>query len=353
MAELDPMGGGLPTEADLLLEGPPPAPFDWVREGASFWLFDEEGRFAMPRIGLEAEPQSWNNRRYQANYTDADGNLLLDVGRGAMPPVLDERGQRAVIGGGPLTFRCIEPFKRWEIAYDGMAEESHVSRQIVGPSANGGGSGRKVPLKYHLKLIMAVPANVQDNSPERFFTWGKGKQRDALSVGLGWRFDQLFRGEGELEIDGKRQQIKVVGNRIKRRSIRTDGLFLRGHAWQAVVFPDGTAVGYEARPVHDDGNEPWNEAFVYKNGRMYHGKATKVPWLTRAVAKDDDVSFEVQTELGLMRIEGRTGLCTFKLSSKDIWGLHLHQGGALYRCDGQKAWGMIERSTVSDRLERG
>ena len=349
MADLDPMAGGLPTEADLLLDGPPPAPFDWVREGASFWLFDENGAFAMPRIGLEAEPHSWDNRRYQANFAFADGRLLLDVGRGAMSPVLDERGERAVIGGGPLNFRCIEPFRRWAISYDGMAAESHVSDQIAGRPE----TGRKVPLKYHLKLTMAVPANVQDNSPAKFFTWGKGKQRDGLSVGLGWRFDQLFRGEGELEIDGRKQAIRVVGNRIKRRSIRTDGLFLRGHAWQAVVFPDGSAVGYEARPVHDDGNEPWNEAFIYKDGRMYHGKATKVPWLTRAVERGDDVSFEIETELGTARIRGTTGLSTFKLSSKDIWGLHLHQGGALYSWDGQQAWGMIERSTVSDRLERG
>lgn len=348
MAELDPMGGGLPTEADLLMDGPPPPPFDWVREGASFWMFDAEGRFAMPRIGLEAEPQSWDNRRYQANYADADGRLLFDVGRGAGVPVLDAQGQRAVIGGGPLTFRCIEPFKRWHVAYDGLCEESHVDRQIAGE----GGTGVKVPLRYEVELTMSVPANIQDNSPERFFTWSKGKQRDGLSVGLGWRFDQLFRGEGELEIDGEKRAIEVVGNRIKRRSIRTDGLFLRGHAWQAVVFPDGSAAGYEARPVHDDGNAPWNEAFVYKDGVMHHGKATRVPWLTRAVASGDDVSFDIETDLGVTRIEGKTGLSTFKLSSKDIWGLHLHQGGALYRCDGQEAWGMIERSTMSDTLER-
>jgi hypothetical protein len=82
---------------------------------------------------------------------------------------------------------------------------------------------------------------------------------------------------------------KIFGSRIKRRSIRTDGLFLRGHAWQAVVFPDGRAAGYEARPMHDDGNEPWNEGFIYQDGRTYPAKAIKAPWLTQLLERSDDV----------------------------------------------------------------
>ena len=337
------MLGKLPLEADLLMAEPPSPPFDWMREGTSFWIFEENGDFGIPRDGVEAEPQSWDNRRYVSNFAFRDGRVLRSSGVGKAPPILDAQGRAAVIGAGPLTYRCIEPFKRWLVQYDGMVIDTHVSDQI-GQRVDG---TKLIPLKYEFEMTMVSPPNEQDISPEKFFTWGKGKQRDAASVGLGWRFEQMMRGEGWVEVDGGRRTARMVGSRIKRRSIRTDGLFLRGHAWQAVVFPDGRAAGYEARPVHDDGNEPWNEGFVYQDGRMYPARATSIPWLTRLLERGDDVSFELESELGLTRIEGVTELSTFHLAKGHLWGLALGQSGARYTWDGQTAYGMIERSSTS------
>lgn len=337
------MLGTLPIEADLLLAEPPPPPFDWVREGTSFWIFEENGEFGIPRDGVEAEPWTWDNRRYVSNFAFRDGRILRSSGVGAAPSVLDEQGRPAVIGGGPLTYRCIEPFRRWLVQYDGMVIDTHVSDQIAGTVDE----TRLAPLKYQFEMTMVTPPNEQDISPEKFFTWGKGKQRDAASVGLGWRFEQMMRGEGEVEVDGTRRTARMNGSRIKRRSVRTDGLFLRGHAWQAVVFPDGRAAGYEARPVHDDGHEPWNEGFVYQNGKMYPARATKIPWLTQILERGDDVTFELESELGTTRIEGVTELSTYQLSRGHLWGLALSQSGARYAWDGQTAFGMIERSSTS------
>jgi hypothetical protein len=268
-----------------------------------------------------------------------------------MAPVLDARGNPAILGGGPVTFQCIEPFARWLVKFDGMVIDTHVSNQIALTVDR----ERLVPLKYEFELAMAVPPNEQDISPEKFATWGKGKQRDACSVGLGWRFEQMLRGEGWVELDGVRRPARVVGSRIKRRSVRTDGLFLRGHCWQAVVFPDGRAAGFEARPVHDDGEEPWNEGFVYQDGRMYPARATKVPWLARIVERGDDVSFELESELGTTHIEGVTELSTFQLSKDHLRGLALGQSGARYTWDDVSAYGMIERSsaTLLDEAARG
>jgi hypothetical protein len=230
-----------------------------------------------------------------------------------------------------------------------MVVDTHVADQIAGTVDR----SRRVPLRYEIELTMAVPANVQDNSPKNFFTWGKGKQRDAVSIGLGWRFDQLFRAEGELAVDGEVRSFRAVGNRVKRRSIRTDGLMLRGHNWQGAVFPDGSAFGYEARPEHDDGFEPWNEGFVYKDGVMHRAKAVNVPWLRRIVDRGDDVSVELHSDLGITHIKGTSALTTFRIGNKDIWGLDLHQGGALYQWNGQSAYGMIERSAASSQTRLG
>lgn len=341
--------GGLPLDADLMLAEPPPAPFDWVREGTSDWLYEEGGAFGIPRVGVEAEPYSWNERRYQANFAFADGRVLLSSGKGPTPPILDKDGRSAVLGGGPLTFQCIEPFRRWLLRFDGMVIDTTVADQIALTVDR----SKLVPLRYEFELAMAVPPDVQDISPAKFAALPMGKQRDAASIGLGWRFTQLMRGEGEVTVDGTRRSARVVGNRVKRRSVRTDGLFLRGHCWQGVVFPDGRAAGYEARPVHDEGHEPWNEGFVYQDGRMYRARATRIPWLRRIVDKGDDVSFELESELGVTRIAGTSALSTFQLGRDHLRGLRLHQGGARYSWDGQTAYGMIERSAYPEQTTAG
>jgi hypothetical protein len=332
------MTGGLRLEDDHFL--PEPAECDWVREGTSFWIFDDQGRFGIPRNGIEAEPVSWENRRYQSNFAFANGRVLSDSGTGAMHSPFDQDGQPTTLGAGPLSFRCIEPFRRWHVGFDGMVSDTHVRNQLAGQVQ---GSPR-IPLRYELELEMVVPAFIQDNSPQAFFQRGKGEQRDGLSVGLGWRIEQLFKGKGWFEIDGNAHDFTASGMRVKRRSIRTDGLFLRGHCWQTAVFPDGRAFGYLAYPPHDDGFEPWNFGFIWQDGRMFPAKARNMPWLRRFGAKGDDVSIELESELGLTRIAGVTTLSTCRVSSKEMWGLDLQQSGVRYDWDGQTAYGMIERS---------
>jgi hypothetical protein len=67
--------------------------------------------------------------------------------------------------------------------------------------------------------------------------------------------------------------------------------------------------------------------------------------LRRIVAKDDDVSIELESELGRTRIEGVTTHSTFQINNPHMGGLSLQQGGALYSWGDQRAYGMIERSS--------
>lgn len=333
-----------------MLAEPPPAPFDWVREGTSVWLFADDGSFAIPRVGVEAEPHSWHDRRYAANLALADGRVLQTAGLGPMPPVLDDEGRPAVLGGGPVTFRCIEPFRRWLVGFEGETIDTTSAAQL----SRSVDQARRAMVRYQFELAMAAPPNVQEITPQFFFGLPKGKQRDAVSIGLGLRFDQLLTGSGWYEIDGEGRSVTVTGNRIKRRSVRTDGLMLRGHAWQAALFPDGSGFGYEARPVHDDGFEPWNHAYVYKDGVMHEGHVENVSWLPSSpVAQGEDVSLDIHTDLGVTRVSGRTGLTTSRVASNELWGLNLQQGGAYYEMDGQEGWGMIERSMPTGGAGKG
>jgi hypothetical protein len=332
------LSGGLAPDEDLFLAGP--HSFPWVREGTSYWLYEENGEFAIPRVGVDAEPKTWEMRRYQANFAFPGGRVLAGGGMGPAHPAVDVDGVPSILGAGPMDFHCIEPFRKWRVSFDGEVVDTTAARQLardVDPS-------RRTRLRYEIELEPVVPAFLQDVNPADFTTWGKGEQRDALSVGLGMRFEQLMRGEGELTVDGKTRGFRTLGMRVKRRSVRTDALFLRGHCWQSAVFPDGRAFGYLAYPDHADGHDGWNRGFVYQGGRMHKARAVKIPWLHQPREDGDDISLELESELGVTRIDGVSTLSTFHIGTPGMWGLSLHQGGGAYTWDGQTALGMVERS---------
>lgn len=337
------LANGLAPEDDLMLAEAPAFPYDWVREGASFWLNNNDGAFAIPRIGIEAEPHTWENRRYNANLAFPDGRVLLAHGLGEMLPVIGRDGRPSVMGAGPLKFECIEPFRKWHIAFDGEAIDTNLDNMMGGNID----PARKVPLQYMAELEMAVPADIQNITPEAFAKLGKGEQRDAVSVGLGLRFTQLFTATGQMSVGGEQYDIAATGNRVKRRSVRTDGLMLRGHCWQGALFPDGRGFGFEVRPVHPEGYEPRNEGFVFLDGKMHHARVSKVKWFDEIITSGEDVSFLLESELGEHHIQGKTAISTIRVARSDLWGLNLHQGTALYKWDGQEALGMIERSNVT------
>src|ERR1700733_9842942 len=98
--------GGLDPEKDRVL---PAQPQDAeMRESVSVWLFEENGAFGFPRMGIEAEAAAWNDRRLQAAFTFPDGRALNGAARGAPPSAIDTDGRPTIIGAGPLTFRCVE-----------------------------------------------------------------------------------------------------------------------------------------------------------------------------------------------------------------------------------------------------
>lgn len=330
--------GGLAPEKDLVLPGQPANPE--LRESVSLWLFEENGSFGFPRLGIEAEASSWDNRLYQANFAFAGGRVLNGSGRGPAHAPLDADGRPAVLGAGPLRFECLEPFRRWRVRFDGTAVDGQVAQQI----ARTLDPDRRTPLRFEAELSMVTPAWVQDNSPEQLARMSPAERIDAQSMGIGHRIEHLFRAEGRLQIDGAERAFKAVGSRIHRQSVRPLGGF-RGHCWQSAVFPDGRAFGFIAYPPADDGSPPYNEGYVYQDGRMHKARAVQTPWLRRIVGEGDDVSLELESDLGVTRIAGLSGLSTFRVGNPDIGGLNLHQGGALYRWGGQRAWGMIERSS--------
>ncbi|MFT3966684.1 MAG: hypothetical protein QM690_12470 [Sphingobium sp.] len=334
---LDALSGGLSPDKELVFAARPDDPE--MRESMSLWLYDDRGRFHFPRMGIEAEAHSWDNRRVQGNFAFPGGRVLNGAGLGAAHDPIAADGRPAILGAGPISFEMIEPFRRWHVVFDGSVIDGDYDAMI----AKTLDPARRVDVRLDVELEMVVPAWVQDLSPETVAKMDPQAQIEAANMGIGWRLEQLCRARGTFTLDGRTEDFTGTGLRIKRQSVRPLAGF-RGHAWQSAVFPDGRAFGSLAYPPREDGSEGHNEAYVYQNGRFYPAKLTKVPWLRRIVSEGDDVSLELESDLGLTRIGGVTSPSTFRVGNPDIGGLNLHQGGAVYTWDGQTAFGMIERS---------
>jgi hypothetical protein len=334
----DDLPGGLALEKDLVLPEQPTDPE--MRESVSVWLYEENGAFGFPRMGIEAEARCWNDRRLQAAFTFPDGRALNGAARGVPGSAIDETGRPTIIGAGPLTFRCVEPFRRWIMIYDGSALDGTVQEQINGSYGKRGSK----PIKLRADMTMVTPAWVQETSIDP--NMSEIEKANAGAMGLGYRIEHHLRAVGTYEIDGRTYEFKGVGTRIHRQSVRRlEGFF--GHCWLSAVFPDGSAFGSLAYPAREGtgGEYSYNDAVIYKGGRLYRARIVNAPFLRRIVPSGDEMVLELESDLGRTVIEGTTALNTFRIGNPDIGGLNLQQGGALFRWGDQKAYGMCERST--------
>ena len=335
---IEALAGGLDPEKDRVLAAQPADPE--MRESVSVWLFEESGTFGFPRMGIEAEAGCWNDRRLQAAFTFPDGRALNGAARGAPPSAIDTDGRPTIIGAGPLTFRCIEPFRRWTMTYEGNALDGTVQEQI---DRSYGKRGSKL-VKLHVDMTMVTPAWVQETRIDP--NMSETEKANAGAMGIGYRFEHHLRAVGTYEIDGKTYPFKGVGTRIHRQSIRRlEGFF--GHCWLSAVFPDGSAFGSLAYPPRagSNGEYSYNDAVIYKNEQLFPARIIQAPFLRRIVPAGDEMVLELESDLGRTVIEGTTALNTFRIGNPDIGGLNLQQGGALFRWGGQQAYGMCERST--------
>jgi len=343
---LEQMTNGLTPEHDLFFAERPDDPE--MRESTSLWIFEENGEFALPRIGIEGQAKAWDARVHQANFAFPGGRILDGSGIGPGPSALDADGRPTIYGAGPLVFRCLEPFRRWAMTFDGEAVDGTVDQQIHKQLDR----ANRVPVRVEVELAMETPAWVEDNSPEKLARMSEAERAEAQSMGLGWRLEHLFRGEGTLELDGARRDFRCLGSRIKRQSVRPLVSF-RGHCWQSALFPDGRAFGFITYPPAGDGSQPYNEGYVYQDGKIHPARATLIPWLRRLVGEDDDATVELESALGTTRIEASTLLTTYRIMDESDglpFAFNLHQGGARYTWDGMTSYGMIERSCTADSL---
>jgi hypothetical protein len=347
--------GGLPLGRDDVFEAAPDDPE--MREGINIWLHDDQGRFSLPRIGIEAVSAGWDRPAVLANLGFPDGRVLVGSCVGEARSPYDENGRPRVRAAGPIEFRCLEPFRRWRMTYRGDALDTTIVDQLAGHVPD----GPRVEVGIDVEMTMAVPPWIQGAMGEDAARRLAGGT-EALFMG-GDRYEQLFRASGTLRVGTETTEFTATGVRIHRQGVRDTAEF-RGHCWQSAVFPSGRAFGYIAFPDHEDGRRAYREGFVFDGEKMLPAVVADAPWLTSFQAEGGQVPLVLETANGTHRIDGVSTTSTVMAgnaslrkvaamkSRERVHSMFFHQGGAHYTWDGEQAYGILERSLPEERVAR-
>lgn len=336
--------GGLDTAREYAFAERPDNPE--MRDSASMWISDDRGALGLPRIGIEAVASDWDAHQLQLNVAFPDGRVYRLREAGKSLPALDDEGRPTVLGTGPLAFRCVEPFRTWTVTFQGTAVQTSTQSLIDGQP-----DGPRVDLEFHVEATMAAPPWIQGtllpDAAERMSS-------SSLERGLmgGERYEQLFRAKGSVRVAGEEHTFTGSGLRIRRQGVRDLAGFW-GHCWQSALFPGGRAFGYIAYPPRPDGVATFNEGFLYTgDGPLIPARVVEAPWLGKLQPAGEDVSVVFESELGRTRIEGETVVSTFDVVERPAMPNFpvLYQGGVRYRWDGEETYGMLERSTMRDKI---
>ncbi len=337
--------GGLPDSAELALREHPHIEF--MRDSVSVWIYDDGGTFGLPRVTMEAQGPDWDPKLLQVNVAFADGRVLS--GSGSVPT--RDSDDQTVYAGGPLEFRCVEPFERWRVTYSGDALDTTSEATAAGSIAG----APRVPLRFELDVTMAAPpwisgemsldADRKLEESDSIFVGGRRSFED------GMRYEQLVLANGTVAVGLEEWSLSGSGIRVRRQGRRNLEGFA-GHVWQSAVFPSGRGFGQMWLLPND-----YKEAYVYDQGRMLPAEIVEVAWLTQMVPSGEDVSLVLETELGRTEIRGETVYSVFipegeAFPTEGKWPLHWQQSGVRYTWDGEVTYGMMERSSAPDKVTR-
>jgi hypothetical protein len=343
------LSGGIASEREFVFPAKPDEPE--MRESVNAWIWDGGDDVGMPRIGVEAVADQWDDRELQLNIAYADGRVFLvrSAGAAAHDPIAGD-GRARHFGGGPLSFELVEPFAHWRMRFDGLAFASTSADQIAGRFPEG---EPDTPMLIEIDLFGAVPP------------WENGamlpeakrvlEEQDEGALMGGPRYEQLSRASGTLQVGDAVHAIDGGALRIRRQGVRRLGTF-RGHAWQSALFPSGRGFGYIVYPERDDGLPTYNEGYVFDgDGELIPAWVVDAPWLRTLQHRGQDVSVVLETARGTTRIEAESLVSCFMVMGGVGTGTEgfpvLQQAITRYTWDGETANGMMERSMPSNLVE--
>lgn len=316
-----------------------------VGENHAFWLFDENRQYHLC-LHLNSVEAFWPLRRETISILLPDGRALVEINDGGLT-----RERRP--GGANLWFECIQPFKRWIGAYQGIMRETSLEELARGLLPE----GPRSVVRFEFDVEIAAPP------------WTQGSRSDQIPLAVegdagrfigGLRYEQLCRHETRLTI-GDTAPVVFYGTclRTHRQGSRNTAQ-MSGHSWQTALFKDGRAFGLMRFP-DAAGNVLWGEAFVrMPDGKLQDARIIDSPWLSSRSSSGETFTIRLEVDDRPIVIEGEALGQSFRPFTPPLerqWGIDdnpetliLAAGVARYNWDGSSATGLLERSAPRSRL---
>lgn len=339
---MDLTGNMDPSVDEITAERPGP---DFM-EGTNVWLWDAQGRVALPRVAVDSIGAWWSDKHmFSLNLALPDGRVLMLRGSAPPVPALDSQGRPRIRGAGPMRFECLEPFRRWRVSFDGLAGQTNSEKQIEnrfgGPQAIPEPS---VPVRFEIEHTMSG------------HPWVYGSfEPDGATLNTEHRIEQLCTAAGEVVIDGEAIPFEGGGLRIHRKgnATRSDYSDWLGHVWMSAQFPSGRAFGIDNFHPRPDGSLRFHEGWIRDNDELLSAKFVVAPWKTDWIARGEDVSFILRSRNGDHRITATTVFTTVSPMMQAPGGgtpfPAVQQGIVRYTWGNEQAYGMIERSSPREQ----
>jgi hypothetical protein len=339
------LSGGLPVEREHMYESCPER--DGTRDAVNVWIEEDDAAFAM-RIGVEAAAPKWDAHDIWLDIAFPDGRVLSLRGEGPAHDPTGPEGKPTILGAGPLSFRCVEPFRTWRAHFEGQAQEIGTQALIDDPRSD----FAEAPMRdvaFDIEMTMAVPPYVPGSmSTDAAARLKDGAEGDFMSP----RYEQLFRAKGTLRIGSESRDFSGKGLRVRRQGYRKFEGF-SGHCWQSALFPSGRAFAYCIYPPDADGKPGYAEGYIYDGtGAPKPARILEAPWLTRLTTGGDKVPCLLETDDGRVAIDGVSFVNTRSRGSTILPANFpiVQQAHVRYNWGGEETVGMMERSSTPDKF---
>jgi len=350
------LSSGLPAERESIVPTEPTEPF-WT-ENLLFALYDPTSDIGFwLHLGTVAnEWHLWEDRALV--WLPGDQGVLSMCATHKTAP---ERRP----AGSNLAFRCVEPFKRWKVTFDGFALHTTNEEMAEGRARDG--------LKQRLTLDLDVECTVPvwDAHAAAEADTGQGTMR-----GQGWateHYEQLYRATGPVRIArGGRQPSAVSGDDVLE--IDFDGTGWRdhsrgprggstgapwgGHVIMGCSYPSGKAWGLSQYWTPEGVISLEGGYVVDADGTLHHAQVTESPRLRELRMAGEQLPVGLEWPGGKLdlSVEVKRSLWTAMPFSLAV-GVDLSDNGLMYvlnfgdcAWDGETASAYVERSDMLNQL---
>jgi hypothetical protein len=267
------LSGGLPAEREGIRSVEPDVPF-WS-ENMLFAVYDPTSDVGL-WLHLGTVPTDWS-LWHEMNYAilpGDDGVLSMWSYHRTAP---DRRP-----GGAGLDFRCIEPFRRWNVSFDGFG--LHTSNAAMQEGLARVGTNRRFVVDLDVEYV--TPAWDMHTAAEA--DTGRGSMH-----GQGWareHYEQLYRARGTVVLGDVAVSFDGYGWRDHSLGPRGGGgAPWGGHVITGTLYDSGRGWGL-SRYWAPDGTISLEGGYVVEeDGVLRHARVTEAPRLRSLVMSDEEL----------------------------------------------------------------